>query len=110
MQEMVARNYPSRDEMNRRFEKNDHEWKKKASTRVALIVAGILVTAVLSFVGTVATVSTCFLRVNVPSACGALPGFNETQKRNERIIKEFMRLGEITERNDRRLTRLEQGQ
>lgn len=104
LKELIEREYPSRREVERRFTS-----KAKSTSRWYLVLVLILVSALLSFVGTVTTVSTCFLRPvgDTPSACGWLPGYDETQDRNQRIIDRFEQLRQITERNDRRLTRIE---
>lgn len=104
LKELIEREYPSRREVERRFQS-----KAKSSQRWYLVLALILVSALLGFVSTVTTVSTCFLRpvAETPSACSWLPGYDETQERNQRIIERFEQLYQITERNDRRLARLE---
>lgn len=106
LKELIEREYPSRREVERRF-----QGKAKSAQRWHLVLVLILVSALLSFATTVTTVSTCFLRPieDTPSACGWLPGYDETQERNQRIIDQFSELQEITERNERRLDRLENG-
>lgn len=106
LQELIQRECPSRWEVERRFQS-----KAGSTQRWHLALVLILVSALLSFIGTVTTVSTCFLRPveDIPGVCGWLPGYDETQKRNQRIIERFDQLREITERNERRLDRLGNG-
>lgn len=104
MKELVEREYPSRREVERRFLSKDGQNK-----RWATILALVLVAALLGFIGTVSTVSSCFLNRpdETPAVCNLMPGFKETQVRNQRIIDRFERLDEITRKNGVRLDNLE---
>jgi hypothetical protein len=106
LKELIEREYPSRREVERRFISRESSRK-----RWAVVLAMVVISACLSFVTTVATVSGCFLGdPDHPKICEVLPGYEDTMDRQKRFEEQFKQLGEITKRNDRRLTRLERNQ
>lgn len=103
LKELIEREYPNREEIERRFTP-----KEASNRKLALGLALMLVTVTLSYFLTVATISQCFLGgVNHPSACGALPGYEEADARSKAVLKQFQELVQRSEKNERRIDRLE---
>lgn len=101
--ELIEREYPSRREVERRF-----TTKESSLKRWYLVMALILVSSFISFVSTVTTVSVCFLGdSDHPDICEVLPGYKESEQRNQDLINLLTQLNRITTRNDARLDRLE---
>src|SRR3954471_8564853 len=79
IRELIEREYPSRKEVERRFVS-----KHKSQQRLGVLLLVILISGALSFIGTVSTVSTCFLGdSDHPSACQAMPGYKESEDRQK---------------------------
>lgn len=90
LHELIEREYPSRREVERRFVRQD-----TAHRRWAIVLAMVVASAFISFIGTVATVSTCFLGdPQHPAACNWLPGYEETAESHRDATMEFWRLRE----------------
>lgn len=102
--ELIKREYPSRREVERRFVSKANNTK-----RAIWMGVFVLISSMLSFVFTVATVSGCFLGGDDdrPALCSALPGYTETEQRREEVNKLFRELVKITRSNDERISRLE---
>jgi hypothetical protein len=100
--ELLEREYPKREEVEQNFIS-----KNTGRKRWIVAVCFVLATTGLAFLGTIGTVSTCFLQGTNPTMCNVLPGYSDTQLRNRKIVSEFRHLQEVTENNDKRLTQLE---
>lgn len=93
LRELIAREYPSRREVERRFVSREQQQKRWAVTFVLIVIASIL-----SFVTTVATVSGCFLGdQEKPGVCRILPGYQNHFDRRERIDLEHEQLRQLVE-------------
>jgi hypothetical protein len=105
LKELIEREYPSRKEVERRFQS-----KQNAQVRLTFVILVICISFVLSFFAIIGTISTCFLgdAASSPSACGVLPGYSDTEKKNQDLLQQFEELIKITTRNDHRLDKLEQ--
>lgn len=100
--ELLEREYPKREEVEQNFiSKNTGRKRWIAGTLFVFLTTG------LAFLGTIGTVSTCFLQGTNPTMCNVLPGYADTQLRNRKIVSEFRRLQEVTDENARRITELE---
>lgn len=109
LDELLRNDYPKRQEIERRF------LSKQESTqriRLVLILAliPIFVSIFASIAFTLTTVSGCFLNGRPSSACKFIPGFEEAQQRNERLIGEFQKLQQTTQTNQARIEELEANQ
>lgn len=104
LQELIRREYPSRREVERRFLS-----KESQSKRWVIVLVLVVMSAMISFISTVTTVSSCFLQPpsQTAAACNLMPGFKETQRRNQQIIDNFNQLDKITKKNTNRLDELE---
>jgi hypothetical protein len=101
--ELVNREYPSRREVERRFASKAYmvrNWKIFLSIMVG--------STLLSFVGTVSVISTCFLgSLDRPEACKMLPGYSETFKISERRVGLIQENAETTLDHEKRIAQLE---
>jgi hypothetical protein len=103
--ELIEREYPNREEVEKRFTK-----KKTSQRRWLLVLAMIPVMILVSLFGSAATVSYCFLSdggYEHPGACGLIPGYNKAVEANDVLIKQFEQLITTTERNEKRIKKLE---
>ncbi len=109
--EQALHEYPKRHEVEERF-----ATKEESRARgLKLLLIGLSVVAmsfVASFIVTMGTVSSCFISSSAraggaPAACGVLPGYNEAQKENQKLLQQFQELLNRPERNTKRLDRIE---
>lgn len=98
MRTLIDKEYPTRREMEARF-------VEKVESRRTLVIAVVvgLISAILSFFGTISTVSTCFLGGDTehPAVCSFMPGYDESQRQSEEFFKEFERMRQQIEKNRR---------
>ena len=89
---------------------DDHYQKRVSSQRmVKFIFLSLIASMLFSVFFTLSTVSNCFLVTQgSPSEyCNYIPGFEDAQKRNNDLIKEFKELQQRSKANERRIDRLE---
>ena len=101
---LLEKDYPNRRELEAQFIR-----KSEIKNRFALWVVALLISAVVSFFGTVTTVSTCFLGADTghPGWCEAIPGYRETLENQQQWIEEMQELQRRSQSNEKRLDRLE---
>lgn len=103
LSEFVEREYPKRKEVERRF-----QTKSSSTKRLVGIIVLILVAVSLSYISAIGTVSSCFLGgLKHPEVCQLMPGYQESQTRNEQIILEFRELQKRSLANEQRIIDLE---
>lgn len=96
--------YPKRQEVHEKYVS-----RRESRQRLVLVFAFAAISLVFSYFVTISTVSTCFLGGdgNYPGLCKMIPGYEEAQTKNDEILQQFRHLVEMTERNDKRLDRIE---
>lgn len=95
--------FPEREEVRRNYVA-----RQEARKRVVYFVAFILISFVISYGMAITTVSVCFLSANVSqNTCSYIPGYEDSMKRNQKLIEQFERLNRITSRNTNRLDKLQ---
>lgn len=94
LKELIERDYPSRREVERRFQPRNVSNKRWSIAFVMIVASGML-----SFFTTVGTVSACFLGADEPpQACNLLPGYADSMERNQRELERFSELQRQVER------------
>ena len=77
---LIAREYPTRKEMEREFVRKDD-----TKRRMTIVMLSLLISSLVCFVGTITTVSTCFLDEGPthPAICNVMPGYSDAIKRQK---------------------------
>lgn len=102
---LLEKDYPNRRELEAQFIR-----KSEIKNRFALWVVALLISALVSFVGTVTTVSTCFLGESAfdhPQFCEIMPGYQDTLDGQQKLIDQLRELQRRSVSNERRLSDLE---
>lgn len=99
---LIQKQYPTRREMEA-----DYVRKETTKRRLALIFSVILVSALVCFVGTVSTVSTCFLGGDDkhPGVCKLLPGYTDATDRQKEFERQFKHMNERLNRVEKEASR-----
>lgn len=112
--EATLHEYPKRSEVEDRFA-TKHESKRRAIKVLALGLVMMLIALAVSFVVTIATVTTCFISDNArdghaADVCNLLPGYEQTQQESVDLrgkIKDLLAKDKI-QKNSQRLDRIEE--
>lgn len=85
--------------------------RHRRASRRRLIIITVIYIPVAMLIGTIASVgvvSTCFLGgVNHPKVCSYMPGYNDTNDKNRKLVKEFRKLQLRSVTNEKRIAELE---